>query len=248
MKKRICLLLAMIMVLSHSLLAFAAETDVEVSCPGRPVPAGIRKPTKAEIDEEYVLAGFSPNSIGFITDDSDLITTTSTISVPVTEPCDKSWRTKYPNSWMWEANRIVQAADDMLTQKFGIRFYSVSQKYWNHNVPASNPSAMVRDAHMQWGLQNGAKLMIAFTDLDLRVNGYPIFGLVEAIGQPYVLATCYGFIENRMTVRHEVAHCYGLTHCSPYSGCVVAAGAPVANYDHLCNSHHTQWEAAKNMY
>ena len=55
----------------------------------------------------------------------------STIWVPVTSPCDQVWRNTYPNNWMWQANRAITNADDMLSNKFGIEFYSVAQKYWD---------------------------------------------------------------------------------------------------------------------
>lgn len=147
---------------------------------------------------------------------------------------------------MWEANRTIQAADDMLTDRYGIRFYSVSQKYWTNN--ATTPESMVRDAHSQWGLRDGAKLMIAFTDKALVSGYYSIFGLVENIGQPYLLVTCYGYEENKMTVRHEVGHCYGLQHCKNGTNCVMAEAAPISTYDSICSTHNTGWNSAKTKY
>ena len=149
---------------------------------------------------------------------------------------------------MWEANRTVTAADDMLTSRYGIQFYSVSQKYWNHTVSGSNPSAMVTNAHTQWGLCDGADIMMAFTDIYLTSGGSPIYGLVESIGSPYLLITCYGYTENCMTVRHEVGHCYGLYHCASGNNCVMAAAAPSSTYNQLCSTHDTQWNSAKTLY
>lgn len=44
------------------------------------------------------------------------------ISVPVTSPCDQSWRKKYPDNWMWQANRAITRADDELTNRYGIYY------------------------------------------------------------------------------------------------------------------------------
>lgn len=244
MKKVLSLMLVIAALLACSVSATAAETD---SFPnGRVVPAGVEKPTKEDVEAQYVLSGIEISDIDFITGDHEMVTAASVRSVPVTEPCDQTWRAKYPDTWMWEANRTIQAADDMLTNKYGIRFYSVSQKYWTNN--ATTPEAMVRDAHSQWGLRDGAKLMIAFTNKALVSNSSTIFGLVEDIGKPYLLVTCYGYNENRMTVRHEVGHCYGLYHCKRGNNCVMAEAAPIGTYDSICSTHNSAWSSAKTKY
>lgn len=225
---------------------FATAIGVNSFPNGRVVPDGIEKPSKEDVETQYVLADMEISDIDFITGDYEMVTASSVRSVPVTEPCDQTWRAKYPDSWMWEANRTIKAADDMLTNKYGIQFYSVSQKYWTNN--ATTPEAMVRDAHRQWGLRDGAKLMIAFTNKTLVSGSSVIFGLVENIGQPYLLVTCYGYNENKMTVRHEVGHCYGLYHCARGTNCVMAEAAPIGTYDSICSRHNSAWHSAKTKY
>lgn len=177
MKKVLVFMLVISMLLVCS--GFATATEA-ISFPnGRVVSNGIEKPTKEDVETQYVLAGMEISDIDFITGDYEMVTASSVRSVPVTEPCDQTWRAKYPDSWMWEANRTIKAADDMLTNKYGIQFYSVSQKFWTNN--ATTPEAMVRDAHSQWGLRDGAKLMIAFTNKTLVSGSSTIFGLVENI-------------------------------------------------------------------
>lgn len=209
------------------------------------VQDGVEKPTKEDIEQTYVFENFTPENNDFLS--NEMVTLATVRSVPVTEPCDKSWRDKYPTTWMWEANRTIQAADDMLTNRWGIQFYSVSQKYWD-SENTNNPDSLVAEAHREWGLRDGAKLMIAFTNRLLSVSGGNIYGLVEDIGAPYVLVTCYGFDENAMTVRHEVGHTYNLYHCSASTNCVMAAGAARSKYDSLCSTHNTQWNNNKTRY
>lgn len=249
MKKIISILLAVVTLFTCSICSFAAEANVsEHSKCLLPVEDGLEKPTKKDVEEGYALSGFSPESIDFITGDFEMVTATSVRKVAVTEPCDQTWRAKYPDTWMWEAHRTVTAADDMLTSRFGIQFYSVSQKYWDNDISGSDPEAMVRNAHAEWGLRDGAKLMIAFTDKALKLSGVSLAGLVEEIGKPYLLITCYGFENNRHAVRHEVGHCYGLYHCAQGTNCVVSAAAPISTYNQLCSDHNSKWNAAKTKY
>ena len=244
MKKILSLMLVILTLFACSISVSANEIDPLPM--GRIVPAGVENPSKLEVEDQYVLSGINISDIDFITGDFEMVTAASVRSVPVTEPCDQTWRAKYPDTWMWEANRTIQAADDMLTSKYGIRFYSVSQKYWTNN--ATTPEAMVKDAHSQWGLCDGAKLMIAFTDKALVSGSSSIYGLVENIGKPYLLVTCYGYDENAMTVRHEVGHCYGLKHCKLGTNCVMAEAAPISTYEKICSSHNSSWNSAKTKY
>lgn len=249
MKKFISLFLAAVMMISSSIIAFAAEDSETYSDEKvRVITGDVVKPSKADVEAEYVLAGYSPENCDFMTGDYDMVTASSVRSVPVTEPCDKSWRDKYPDTWMWEANRTVQAADDLLESRYSIRFYSVAQKYWDSSNVSTDSWALIRDAHLDWGLTNGAKLMIAFTDRDVYADGSKIYGRVENIGMPYVLVSCYGFNENRMTVRHEVGHAYGLYHCSYGTNCFMSEAAPASTYNSVCSSHNSQWHSARTKY
>lgn len=204
--------------------------------------------SKARImSQEYIdsikdndpLKHYAPSQLNFMCE--PLVTRSTTISVPVTEPCDQYFRANYPSNWMWQANRAVSNAAEPL-KKFGIQYYSVSQKYWESNSTSS--SALVAEAKSEWGLKDGASLMIAFSGRN--VGG--IFGQVDAIGDPYVIVYDYGYDENKMTVLHETAHCYGMYHCAAGTNCVVAQAAPISTFNSLCNTHSSQWEARKNWY
>lgn len=255
MKRIISLIIAIIMVWTLSLTVFATSHIDEssydvVSC--RPIPEDFVKLSCEELQNEYVLSGFIPEDINFISGELDLVTTSSTRSVAVTEPCDQEWRQLFPDSWMWEANRRILAADDLLNTRYGIRFYSVSQKYWDNDISSYNPSGMVANAHSEWGLRDGAKLMIAFTGKPLYAytgSGYAgVFGLVEDIGDPYLLVSSCGYDEDIMTVRHEVGHCYGLTHCSSSTNCFMAEAAARTKYESVCSKHNTDWQTYKTKY
>lgn len=227
------------------MMASASDSEFKPQNEYDYVHEGVEKPTKEDIEKTYVFENFTPENNDFLS--YEMVTMATVRSVAVTEPCDKSWRDKYPTSWMWEANRTIQAADDMLTSRYGIQFYSVSQKYWESDN-TTNPESLVREAHREWGLRDGAKLMIAFTNRILSTPYGNIYGLVEDIGKPYVLVTCYGFDENAMTVRHEVGHAYKLTHCSRTTNCVMAEAATRSKYNSICSQHNSDWNKYKTLY
>lgn len=100
----------------------------------------------AEVD---VLEDYIPKAINDMCNVA--VTRSATISVPVTSPCDQKWRKKYPDNWMWQANRAVTRADDELTSRYGIYYYSVSQKIWNSS--STDSTALVKEAKKEWGLK-----------------------------------------------------------------------------------------------
>lgn len=165
----------------------------------------------------------------------------TTIWVPVTSPCDQAWRNIYPNNWMWQANRAITNADNMLSNKFGIEFYSVAQKYWDSS--SYSAEGLVAEAKNEWGLTNGASLMIAFTGK----NDGNTMGIVDAIGDPYVLILDHQYEYNRETVQHEVGHAYGLRHRSGDNNCVMTA-VGMGHIDTICSTHEQQWRNNKNKY
>lgn len=165
----------------------------------------------------------------------------STIWVPVTSPCDQAWRNTYPNNWMWQANRAITNADDMLSNKFGIEFYSVAQKYWDSS--SSSAKDLVAEAKNEWGLTDGATLMIAFTGK----NDGNKMGRVYDIGVPYVLILDHQYEDNRETVQHEVGHAYGLEHRDGDNNCVMI-DIGMGHIDTICSTHEQQWKNNKNKY
>ena len=56
------------------------------------------------------------------------------------------------------------------------------------------------------------------------------------------------FDENKMTVRHEVGHCYGLYHCARGTNCVMAEAAPIGTYNSICSKHNSAWNSVKTKY
>lgn len=59
-----------------------------------------------------------PPSMDFLTQQT--VTRSATKVVYVNEPCDQSWRNKYPNNWMWQAHRVVIESDHILEDKIGV--------------------------------------------------------------------------------------------------------------------------------
>ncbi len=94
---------------------------------------------------------------------------------------------------------------------------------------------LVEEARDEWGLDDGATLMIAFTG---KHDGYTV-GIVDAIGDPYVLVLDHQYEYNRETVQHEVGHAYGLRHISGDYDCVMTA-VGMGHIDTICSQHETQ--------
>ncbi len=191
------------------------------------------------IKDNDPLRNFVPPDVNFMCE--PLITRSITISVPVTEPCDQVWRETYPDNWMWQANRAVYNAAEPLS-RFGIQYYSVSQKYWDSSSITS--SGLVSEAKREWGLRDNASLMVAFTGK--TYDG--VMGQVLDIGEPYIIVFDYGFEENKMTVLHETGHSYGLKHCAYGTDCAMSEAAPLSTFESLCSDHVSDWEDAKNIY
>lgn len=222
--------LALVMTMScMTLIASAEETVKDTAC---------KTKLDTDIAIEDPLKDFVPESMDFLAE--QMVTRSVTYKVAVTEPCDQYWQATYPNNWMWQAHRCVVNADTMLTNKYGIQYYSVSQKYWTSNN--TTDEALVAEARREWGLRDGADLMVAFTGRD----GGNTMGIVDAIGEPYALIFDNGYEYNRETVQHETGHCYGLRHCSG-DNCVMTAYG-MGHIDTICADHNTKWSAAKGKY
>jgi len=232
MKKKFgATLLLAALTLSCTMMVSAAEDEGAV-CGKQAEPGHVR-----EVD---VLENYIPNDINDLCNVK--VTRSASISVPVTEPCDQSWRSKYPSNWMWQANRAVTRADDELTSRYGIYYYSVAQKEWTSNNTTT--SALVQEAKNEFGLTNGAKLMIAFTG---RTMSDGTMGEVLSIGGPYAVIVDSGYADNSETVQHETGHCYGLRHISGDNSCVMTA-AGMGHIGQICTTHNNQWNSNKNKY
>ena len=195
---------------------------------------------EGHVSEVDVLEHYIPKNINEFCNSQ--ITRSASIAVPVTSPCDQKWRSKYPDNWMWQANRAITRADDELTSRYGIYFYSVSQKMWDSSGTTSD--SLVKEAKSEWGLKDGAKLMIAFTG---RKMSDGTMGQVSEIGKPYVIIINNGYNDNAETVQHEVGHCYGLKHRENDPNCVMTA-IGMGHIGQICSTHNNTWNKNKNKY
>lgn len=126
----------------------------------------------------------------------------ASIIVNVNSPCDQRWRSKYPNSWMYEADRAVEDADEIYYKYYYIDFRSVSQQAWNSTAAVGDGNPLLYEAKNNYGL-NGADIMIAFSG---AYSGYGGWG--ERNGS-YCIVFDYGYQANASVTRHETGHLYG---------------------------------------
>lgn len=177
--------------------------------------------------------------------EEDAITVYSTIIVNVSSPCDEEWRAKYPDTWMYEANRAIEDADELMRNEFNIDLRSVSQKYWDSNDNASIYEAdLLHEAWNEWGT-SGADLMIAFTGQTSNWGGW---GYVLGSGS---LIYDQGYEANACVVRHETGHNYGCDDhyddATPYPyDCVM--NDSYNQYDDLCSTCYSTWYANRNIH
>jgi hypothetical protein len=250
MKKKILALVCCFALFANMAVSISAQEDLASSevttrdVVRRQAPEGVVQPTFAEIRATYLFDGFDALGIHFL--DQEMVTSSTVRRVRTTQPLDRSWRNRYPSSYMWESHRTVIRASEFLNTNFAISLYSGSQRYWNHNLNGSNSTTLLNDAIRQHGLWDNAALMIAFTDLPL--DGGNTMGLVSAIGARYGLVTCYGFDENAMTTRHEVGHMYNLSHCASGTNCFMSAAAPLSTFNQICATHRTQFNNNRLRY
>ncbi|MDD2362468.1 MAG: hypothetical protein PHV32_05395 [Eubacteriales bacterium] len=157
--------------------------------------------------------------------------------VKVTTPVDEEFRARY-SSWAWEVLRAVDDCDDWLGIKYNINYYIVSNKLWD-SVDGASYGNLLNEAYQEWGLRDGAKLMIAFS------GQMPGVGGVAWLDTPYCVVFDQGRTANTEVVQHETGHCYGLDDCSS-SSCVM--GSDYGNINRICSTHNTQWNNAKLKY
>lgn len=227
LKKLFAIVLTIISVLSClSIMASAEENNL-----------AYKTKLDTDIPIEDPLKDFVPPSMDFLAE--QMVTRSVTRSVAVTEPCDQYWRNKYPDNWMWQAHRSVVNGDTMLTNRYGIQYYSVSQKYWNSDN--TTPSALLNEVISEWGLRDNAKIMIAFTGR----SGGNTMGIGK-VGSGYALIFDNGYEYNRETVQHETGHCYGLDHC--YGDNCVMTAYGMGHIDTICSRHNSDWNNARTKY
>lgn len=237
MTKKIFLIIVSITIFVSLLSVSAFATDLSSDFCAKPKLA-------TEIPPEDPLKDFVPPSMDFLAE--QMVTRSITRQVAVTEPCDKAWRDIYPSNWMWQAHRCVVNADVMLENRYGIQYYSVSQKYWTSNH--TNDGDLLDEVIDEWGLRDGAGLMVAFSG----IQGTGVYG-VSYTDTPYCLIFDSGYEYNRETVQHETGHCYGLLHCqdecesSCTANCVMTESG-MGYIDKICSEHNMTWNNARTKY
>lgn len=237
MKKILSIIIAFAMIATISVMpAYAADSEQEVTL---------------NLETSYTPKapeGFSDNPLNALMygdGEEDKVTVYSSIIVNVSSPCDEEWRAKYPNNWMWQANRAIEDADEMMRTRFNIDLRSISQKYWDSNDSADpNGSSLLDEAWNEWGL-SGADLMIAFSAQRSNWGGW---GYVLGSG---CLIFDQGYEANCSVVRHEVGHNYGCDDhyddATPYPyACVM--NDSYNQYNSLCPTCNSTWSANRYLH
>ncbi|MDR0324606.1 MAG: zinc-dependent metalloprotease [Oscillospiraceae bacterium] len=189
----------------------------------------------------FILPSIEPRYETFI-----VYSLSARIVVNVTTPLDQGWRSRYPTSFSYEANQIIEAVDDYLYDEFGIDFVSVAQPHWtepNTNYEDTLFPHVINTHGLTYGSGQQASLMIAFTVRSINPNG------IAWLNQPYALIKdLQNLNRNSKTVQHEVGHAYGLGECSLSSGCVMIPNGIATFFGQLCSSHWNTWNSNKNRY
>lgn len=187
-------------------------------------------------------------------EDSMISSKKPTIRVDICTPLEKAWRDKYSN-YFFEANEIVEASDNMLYDKFGIDFYTVSQPSWTWDK--SRNSNALNDAISQCGKGN-ADIMLAFAGyLDAYTYGQAAEeesnednnSCEDAdSGEPYCIIYDNGREQNCKSAQHEIGHTYGLKHCEG-TNCVMNQGKENGHlFGNLCDRHVAKWGMNSDNY
>lgn len=170
----------------------------------------------------------------------DAITVYSSILVSVHTPCDQDWRDTYPDSWMWEASRAIEEADELMIEKFSIDLRVTRQSLWETDTTTGDGSNLLEEAWEDQGLRS-CQLMIAFTGKSFPYGGW---GQVDGAG---TLIIDQGYPANASVVRHEVGHNYG------YPDQYTLENPPVCfmndcynEFNSICTSCYDTWYANRN--
>lgn len=242
MKKRfvVAMMLVLTIVSSLSIPAYAATSDtVDKS------ELCISIATDTEEQSSLILPNTEPRY-----EDSLPTSRALTITVEINNPLESEWRSTY-SSYYYEATRIVERADDYLADTFGIDFSTVNQPHWTFSTTSTGETAVEEaliDAMDKYGT-GSADLMIAFAGPLGDTTRSTIYGAAYRT-YPYAIIMDHDYYQNCKTTQHEVGHTYGLYDCSSSSACVMRQGPDTTWtwFEHLCTSHMSQWESAKDNY
>ena len=170
----------------------------------------------------------------------DAITVSSSILVSVHTPCDQDWRDTYPDSWMWEASRAIEEADELMIEKFSIDLRVTRQSLWETDTTTGDGSNLLEEAWEDQGLRS-CQLMIAFTGKSFPYGGW---GQVDGAG---TLIIDQGYPANASVVRHEVGHNYGCPDQYTLENPPVCFMNDCYNeFNSICTSCYDTWYANRN--
>lgn len=164
------------------------------------------------------------------------------IQVKVCSPCDDQWRSIYPDTWMSEANKAVELADDQISKWFNIDYQSVAQSTWMS--PDGTSSSILSSATNQ-GLKSGAQIMIAFS------GRAPGAGGIAYLNSRYCVVFNQGTTNNGYVARHETGHLYGCpdeynTATGQYTSKKCLMNNCYTYNDTICDSCYSIWDGNKN--
>lgn len=167
------------------------------------------------------------------------------IRVNVQSPLEKSWRNAY-SDYYYQANEVIETADNYLADKLDIDLYTISQPSWDVGSVAL-PSVAMNILKRDIG-KGSADIMIAFAGSIFDSSTGAGFGMTSALNEPYCIVFDHGYKQNCKSAQHEIGHAYGLEHCS--NTCVMKQGWDLDwnLFQHLCTTHENQWIGAKNRY
>ena len=229
-KKNMVLAVVSILCVSMAPFSFAAEAS-------EPAPA-------AASSAPLVSPDFAQNPLNALIFDAistdTLSAITSDIIVKVCSPCDEEWRAKY-SSWMFEANTAIENADELMLTRFGIDLRSVAQQYWDSMDTSPNQGlSLLDEAWNEWGLRNGAQIMIAFSG---QMHGSACFAYNN--GRQCIIFD-QGRNANSCTTRFSVGILYGCPshYYNPNTNCVMNDCYNM--YNSLCASCNSTWYNNRN--
>jgi len=179
--------------------------------------------TMNRIEEEF---------IDFI-DFENSVTSSSFIIVNVHIPADQHYRTTYGSNWQNVARNDVSNASSFYYSEFQVALIVGRLSNWSSPTGTTTVQQMFASAVNNHGLA-GQDIMIAMTGRPPSDVG-DIAGW-GTVGGPHSLLMDQGSTANRVIIRHEVGHNYGMVHCS--ASCFMHFDATMySNYSSMCSGH-----------